>query len=450
MRAADQFAMSVNNLKRRKLRTFLTVLGVVIGSASIVVMVSLGIGLKELNRELVESSGSLTTIQVQGDMDSTMTGGNSSQKPRHLTDQVLKEFAGISHVKSVYPFLEVPIILRQGVYQANLTLRGAVKEYLSQIHVSEDKIPKEKEQTGNQELRLLYGSDVIKDFSNRRTGKSFWDTQTLPNVDLVNGQMFVIFDTDAFYESQSDTKKKPPKKYLLKSMGVLDESSSGNNAYAVYTDLDQLSAQLKKIFKKKPVPGQPVKGKNKPYPYLIYNVAEVNVDNVKHVKEVQQKIIDAGYQASSNIEWLEQSEKQSGMIQAVLGGIGAVSLFVAAIGIANTMMMSIYERTKEIGILKVLGCDLGAIRNMFLMESGMIGFLGGVSGVILSCGASFVINHFLKLGESMTGVTGNISRIPIWLALAAVVFSVFIGMLAGLFPALRAMKLSPLSALRNE
>lgn len=113
------------------------------------------------------------------------------------------------------------------------------------------------------------------------------------------------------------------------------------------------------------------------------------MDNVKHVKEVQELINGAGYQASSNIEWLEQTEKQSGMIQAVLGGIGAVSLMVAAIGIANTMMMSIYERTKEIGVLKVLGCDLRCIRNMFLMESAFIGFLGGVMGVALSYGISY-------------------------------------------------------------
>ncbi len=94
------------------------------------------------------------------------------------------------------------------------------------------------------------------------------------------------------------------------------------------------------------------------------------------------------------------------MIQAVLGGIGAVSLIVAAIGIANTMMMSIYERTKEIGVLKVLGCDLGTIRNMFLLESAFIGFLGGVTGVILSYGISYGMNRLLKL-ESMGIGTGG-------------------------------------------
>ena len=175
----------------------------------------------------------------------------------------------------------------------------------------------------------------------------------------------------------------------------------------------------------------------------------MEVDDMNNVTAVQKAITDMGYQANSNMEWLEQSQKQAKMVQALLGGIGAVSLFVAAIGIANTMMMSIYERTKEIGILKVLGCDMNNIRNMFLLESGFIGFLGGITGILFSYGVSFLINKFLS-GRFMPGMPGDLSRIPPWLSLAAVGFAVFVGMAAGFFPALRAMKLSPLAAIRNE
>ena len=114
-----------------------------------------------------------------------------------------------------------------------------------------------------------------------------------------------------------------------------------------------------------------------------------------HVIEVQKAISNMGYEANSQMEWLEQSKQQSNMIQAALGGIGAVSLLVAAIGIANTMMMSIYERTKEIGVLKVLGCSLATIRNMFLIEAGFIGFMGGLIGLALSFMVSVLINQFL-------------------------------------------------------
>ena len=170
---------------------------------------------------------------------------------------------------------------------------------------------------------------------------------------------------------------------------------------------------------------------------------------MKNVTTVQKQIKSMGFQADSNMEWLEQSKKQSKMIQAFLGGIGAISLIVAAIGIANTMMMSIYERTKEIGIMKVLGCDMNKIRDMFLIESGIIGLLGGIIGLMISYIAAFAINK-LGVAADFIGTTGDLSQIPLWLALFALVFSTIVGMLAGFFPSLRAMRLSPLAALRND
>ncbi len=154
-----------------------------------------------------------------------------------------------------------------------------------------------------------------------------------------------------------------------------------------------------------------------------------------------------GYQTSSNMELIESSKKQFAMIQAVLGAIGAVSLLVAAIGIANTMMMSIYERTKEIGVIKVLGCDMKNIKQMFLTEAAFIGFFGGLAGNVLSILISFVINRLVAGGGASLGISGDISVIPIWLMLLSMGFSVFIGMVAGYFPASRAMKLSPLVAI---
>ena len=200
--------------------------------------------------------------------------------------------------------------------------------------------------------------------------------------------------------------------------------------------------------KGKTIPGQPTNRAGKPYKEIYYNEAYIRVDDMDHVMEVQDQIRALGLQPSSNVEWMNQAKESSRSIQMALGGIGAVSLFVAAIGIANTMMMSIYERTKEIGVMKVLGCDLSAIRNMFLTEAGFIGLIGGAVGLILSFCISGVIN-FLTKSMYMEGSYG-LSYIPPYLVLLALVFAVVIGMLAGLFPALRAMRLSPLAAIRNE
>lgn len=449
MRLIDLLGMSINNLRRRKLRTILTVLGVVIGTASIVVMISLGIGLKELNRELISSYGSLTAIEVRSN-EGGMSGSSSKTEPMYLTDDTVKTMERIRYVNSVYPLLEVSVIMKQGKYSTSLSLTGAPLGYLQQIPLGQGRVP----QASDKELELIYGNSVIQWFNSDKGGSSYWETGELPDVDLMGKPMFVIFDTDAYYQSQSGGEDAPkaPKKYLLKTAGVVEGGVDSYNdyTYSVYGRLDLLEAQLKKIFKKKAIPGQPTTKKGKPYNYFIYSSCVVNVDDMEHVTEVQKQLTDMGYQAYSRADWMEQSEKQSGMIQAVLGGIGAVSLFVAAIGIANTMMMSIYERTKEIGVMKVLGCDMGAIRNMFLIESGFIGFMGGVVGVTFSYGVSLVMNRFLSIAQSMMGMDGDISRIPGWLALAAIGFAVMVGMAAGFFPALRAMKLSPLAAIRNE
>lgn len=454
MRFSDLLIMSVNSLRRRKLRTFLTVLGVVIGTASIVVMVSLGIGLNELTVEQIESYGSLTEISIYSD---AMWGGNQdSSEPKYMTDEVMDQFRRLDHVTSVSPLLSTYVIMRQGAYQANVNLTGVTREYMEKIGLKEGKLPA----ASGQEMQMIVGNMVARQFYNpksRGNRYSFGMDSETPDIDFMGNPMFVVFDTDAYYQSQGGGTNadgspiRPPKKYLINTSGLIegDAETWNNYSYGVYVDIDMLKSQLKQVFKKKPIPNQPTNKKGKPYNYFIYEQAVVEVDDMKNVSEVQKTINDMGFQASSNMDWLEQSQKQSNMVQGVLGGIGAVSLFVAAIGIANTMMMSIYERTKEIGIIKVLGCDMGNIRNMFLLESGFIGFMGGVVGIILSYGISFIANKFLS-GQFLVGIEGDLSRIPPWLSVSAIGFAIFVGMAAGFFPALRAMKLSPLAAIRNE
>ena len=451
MRFLDLLTMSINNLRRRKVRTALTVLGVVIGTASVVVMVSLGIGLNALMMEMYSSYGSMTAIEIYNYGNNGNNG--TSDNPLYLTDDTVKEFLRIPHVTSASPVLETNVILKQGVYETNTSINGVTREFMEQIPLGQGKLPDPK----STEMEFIYGNAVVQWFQNSKTGKGYWDTQELPDIDYMNKPMFVIFDTDAYYQSRSGgsgdgTPVKAPKKYLIRTAGVVEGGIDDYNSYAygVYTDIDQLKTQLKKIYKKNPIPGQPTNKKGKPYSYFIYNQAYVYVDDMENVTAVQKAITDMGFQANSQMEWIEQSQKTYNMIQLVLGGIGAISLFVAAIGIANTMMMSIYERTKEIGVIKVLGCDLRTIRNMFLLESGFIGFMGGVIGVAISYGIGFIMNHFLGIGQIMTGQAGDISRIPLWLATAAVVFAIFVGMAAGFFPSLRAMHLSPLAAIRNE
>lgn len=447
MKLSDLLRMSITSLFKRKVRTILTVLGVVIGVASIVVMVSLGLGLSKSLMSEYESFGSLTQITVNEGH-----GQNSqSDESLKLSQEAIESFKQLEHVESVYPVLESNVLAFYGGYMSNLWLRGMPVEALAiePIEVGEGALP----QSSDTELKLFYGSSVLQSFYNAKTGKGFWDTGSLPDIDLYKDPIFIIFDTDAYYNSQGNQNNEkstnPPKKYLVPACGVEKEPATGYSAYGwnVYCDIDKLEQMLKKIFKNKVIPGQPTTKAGKPYKKIFYNQILVNVDEMDNVTDIQNQINDMGYSAYSNAEWISSNQKTMGYIQAVLGGIGAVSLFVAAIGIANTMMMSIYERTKEIGVMKVLGCDLKDIRRLFLMEAGFIGFIGGVIGLILSFIISGVINKVVS-GSEMG--YASISYIPFWLVMVSMVFAVFVGMAAGFFPSLRAMRLSALAAIRNE
>ena len=445
MKFSDLLRMSINNLRRRKLRTGLTVLGVVIGTASIVVMVSLGIGLKEITVEQYESSGSLTKIQVYRNYG---MGGSENEEDGFITDKTIESFKAIPHVKAVSPVLSTYVQMRQGAYEGSSRIEGLSREALEEIELGEGRLPDPSSGT----MELVVGPMVAQNFWEAKTGKRLLGDGRAAVGGSLRKAVFTMFQSSGAEESGKQKKYVFPVSGLVKS----DTDENGNPmyneySYGIYADVETTKTQLKRIYKKNPIPGQPVNKKGKPYNYYVYDNAYVYVDDMNNVMEVQAAVTDMGYEAHSSMQWLEQAQEQMDMIQAVLGGIGAVSLFVAAIGIANTMMMSIYERTREIGVLKVLGCALGDIRSMFLIEAGFIGLMGGAAGLLLSYGVSSPINKFLGSGlMGMGGGGGDISRIPMWLSAAAVGFAIVIGMLAGLFPALRAMKLSPLAAIRNE
>lgn len=459
MRLIDLLRMSISNLWRRKLRTFLTVLGVIIGTASIVVMISLGLGLSKSTMEQIEQSGGLTAITVHEGNGMSMSSGavsvesssGTDENAGKITDSTAQEIMAIPHVEVASPVLTFNPILKVGAYEGNLYVRAITAEALEAMDISlteGSRLP-----TDTENLEFLYGNQIITDFYNAKTGSyEYWETGELPDIDLMNDPIFFIMDSEAYWNAKyggTDENGNPyaqPKKYMYGSAGIVAGSMEEYNEHSwnTYCNIDALKTQLRKIFKNSAIPGQPTRSNGKPYKEWYYNEMYVQVDKMENVAEVQQTISDMGYYAYSNAEWVQQMESQYAMVQAVLGGIGAVSLFVAAIGIANTMMMSIYERTKEIGIMKVLGCSLGRIRDLFLMEAGFIGLAGGTIGLLLSYGISAIINMLAGEGYS------TLSYIPFWLSGLALVFAVLIGMLAGLMPALRAMKLSALSALRNE
>ncbi len=450
MKLIDLLRMSGGSLFKRKFRTILTVLGVVIGTTSIIVMLSLGIGMKSAMLEEMSSYASLTTIEIY-QPNRWGPSSDSDTEELFLDDELVEMLRGIEHVTMVSPQFEIWAIIRIGNYEANTNIVGLSPEAMERmaIPLAQGSYP----QPGAP-LAFIYGNAMPQYFRNTKTGTyEYWDTGTLPPIDLYNDTAYVIFDTDRYWMAGSLDENgqliPQPKKYLIEACGMVEGDVDDWNSYSygVYCDIDALKTQLQQVFKGRVIPGQPTMKSGKPYREIFYSTINVEVDDMDNVADVQSLINSMGYETYAASEWISSEMDQMNVIQAVLGGIGAVSLFVAAIGITNTMMMSIYERTKEIGIMKVIGCRIRDIQTLFLMEAGFIGFIGGIVGVGLSYGLSVVINNLVA--QSEFGIE-RISRIPLWLSLLSIVFAIGIGMLSGLFPSIRAMRLSPLAAIRSE
>lgn len=470
----DLLRMSSSNLKRRKLRTFLTVLGVVIGTASIVVMISLGLGLQQSLYREVEQSGGLTMIRVTGaDAGSSMMYSQASEDvEKYVDDKLVEELKGLDYVERVAPVYEMTAVLLKGPYVGQVQLVGMPPEALKalKIPLAGGRLP----ESGKNQMELLYGNGIPTMFHERGSGEGYYDTGTLPDIDFLKDSLFLVLDTDAYFQQQereeeggSETsgtgadsqevsdgiqaRSQTAAKHVVRASGMVAGSPDEYNSYYyyVYCDLNTLKQTLKKEFSGRAIPGQPTTKSGNPYPEFCYSYAQVKVKDMEHVETVADTIRSMGYNVETNAEYLDSMKGQFAIVQAVLGGIGAVSLLVAAIGIANTMMMSIYERTKEIGIIKVLGCSLKNIRQLFLLEAAFIGLIGGVAGNVLSLLMSAAINFITGHGAAM-GFDGNISYIPVWLVLVSMLFAMLVGITAGYFPALRAMRLSPLAAIRGD
>ncbi|MDO4566288.1 MAG: ABC transporter permease, partial [Oscillospiraceae bacterium] len=341
MKWLELLEFSVQSLWRRKLRSVLTLLGVMIGTASIVVMMSLGIGLNASYMEQLENSATLTRISVYS-YGGYMGGESSSSEEAKLDKTAIESFAALEHVVCASPVYEFSALARAGKYEGYLNVMAMSYEMLlaSKLPVIKGALPER-----GAALSFIVGS---------RSGYNFYDPgsnnyyygEGEPPVDMYETPVFVVFDMNAYYSAQSG-QGTAPKKYLMETsavVGTADDSSWSEYDYNIYADLEAVENLFQKLFKKNPWPGQQTDSKGKAVWPMSYNTAYVLVDEVDNVSAVQQAISDMGYQASSDMEYLQSMQQQSRMIQYVLAGIGSVSLIVAAIGIANTMLMSIFER----------------------------------------------------------------------------------------------------------
>lgn len=431
MRTNDVLGMSFRNLWRRKTRTILTTLGVVIGSASIILMISVGIGYQQSFQEALDKFGNIRMIEVYKSY-SEKTSDNQVK----LNDELIAQITAVDGVKSVMEFYSASGQITVGKYQNYAHIYGVDISKLAefQIEVGEGQLP----QPGDS--ALIVGAEFANEFYDPRA------TSYMPiTVDLFN-ESFRLY-LNGMHDNDGNIKR--PIRIDIAAQLM----SSGYDDYSVYMDKEALIRLLEddeRRYGGNSNNGRPTRLEDREYENI--KVLCHDIDDVQPVTDVLKSM---GVEVYSPIEFVNQQQQQIQMMQALLGGIGGISLLVAAIGITNTMIMSIYERTREIGVMKVLGAELKDIMRMFLVEAAVIGFIGGLFGIVLSYGGSFGLNHLSETmgsGDSvgMMGMGLSKSVIPMQLALLALAFSTVIGLVAGIFPAMRATRLSALEAIRNE
>ena len=439
MKINDLVSMALKNLASRKLRTFLTVLGVVIGATSIIVMLSLGFGLQQTQENFLKSMGDLTTLDIHENY-----APDASGKEKKLNDLAVSEAKEIKHVDAVMPIVNTEGYLVSGRYKNDwTTIVGITPDSMEKFGFKID------------EGRLLNSGDKNVVVLGGGIGKNFRDPKR-PAIDTSSKIKPMKSKIELTLGSSYDDENSPTenvKKYSekLKVAGVLvDNENDWENNTSIFMPIEY----LKKI-KQSSNAALPAEQREKAT--NDYSTIKVKVDDVENVKEVQDKLKELGYQTSGMTDWLESTKQSARIFQAIFGGIGAIAFIVAAIGITNTMIMSIYERTKEIGVMKVIGASIKDIEKLFLVESGFIGFFGGILGVVVSLIISFLFNILAKgwllsnmIGTDDMSIDAKISVIPIWLIIVALLFSTFVGVLSGYLPAKRAMKLSALEAIRSE
>ncbi len=451
MKLRDMLSMAVSSLFKRKARTVLTVMGVVIGTCAIVIMISFGIGVQQSWMETMEQFGDLTSIQINGSMGAAMAGSSdaadiSGGEDVKLDDKAVETIKNLPGVVAVTPaFYLNGVTISSGKYQFQGMIYGVNMADLKKLGYETEKgsLPGEKINKGD----VLFGNNSAYDFMNTKKSTNNMINPT-PKSDGTMPKPFVDLMKDKFeltVEVPEDSTQKQ-KAVKLNVLGVMKEdySKQPQPSDSIFMDID-FAKQLQKKYNKLN------KVKNDTLKEDGYQQVFVKAASVDEVESVEQQIKSMGFSTYSMTSERDSMNEQTKKIQMFLGGLGAISLLVAALGIANTMIMSIYERTREIGIMKVLGCVIRNIRTMFLIEAGAIGFIGGSLGIALSYLISHIING-VTAGSMGTGAgTGSgISVIPLWLSLGALAFSTLVGLLSGLHPANRAMKINALAAIKQE
>jgi putative ABC transport system permease protein len=447
MKFIDLVNLIFYNLSRRKGRVALTAVGVIIGTAAVVVLVSLAVGLQKNATSQLYGITDLTSIEVyqgmsikQGQMGASVVtssgggggGGKDANGIHYLTPTAIASISAIPNVERVVTedYFQGGADIVFGKLHSNGTIIGVNVADLADMGLETT-----QGQTALDKGTAIIGSWIPKNFYDPKARAN--DLAPTP-PDLLGQQLKFVF-------TKYTTDGTPVLKTIsVRIVGILKESR-GSSDSTIYMRMDDATA-LNEWMR-----GTRINRSKEGYSMLL-----VKATDTKSVLTIADTINKMGFQANTAQSTVQSINSFFMVLQVIFGGVGAIALLVAAIGIANTMTMAILERTKEIGLMKAIGAKNKDIMSIFLGEAAGIGFIGGLGGVILGWGASALLNivalsYFASQASSGgSSMPTMATSTPFWLPLFALLFATVIGLLSGLYPALRAATMVPVSALKYE
>jgi putative ABC transport system permease protein len=417
MRFSDMLGTALENLGRRKVRTVLTSTGVIVGILTIVTMVSLGVGVQREVRAQFAALGLENVFVRPGESqggDDFFTQFGLPQRERPLTPELVASWAALPNVRSVTPQVSlagVTALLELPDGQLTRVRVAGVESFANPFRA--------------EPIALAGDISPIE-----RPGAMVIAAGALPPgisaTDLAGRELSIELRSPRG-ESQ---------RFPLLVAGVSDLEE--NEIQVAAADM----AAMKSWWFNTP-------------DYLStqgYDLVVVQASDVGAAAQLVRSFRGEGYQVQSLELILDQANRVFAVINVMLASVGGLALFVASLGIVNTMIMAIYERTREIGTMKAIGASRGDIRGLFMIEAGLIGLLGGAVGIIGGWLVGLLLNRVIGwyIEREALPIAATFFVTPWWLALAALGFAALVGIVAGLYPAARAARLDPLVALRYE
>jgi len=379
------------------MRTWLTILGIGVGIGAILFLVSLGYGLQRVLLEKITTSKALLSLDVASGESELVV----------LDEERLEEIANIPGVSKISPTINIPGQLTLGELTGDVALMGIRPDYF-ELSVME---------AAYGDLFVARNRVVLS-----KAALKLFNVNPLESLGKEVGLtlFFPLTNEEGTTEVRVISKKE---KYYIS--GITPDE---NVAYAFF----------------------PL-GAIKDFDIQKYSGAKVVVDSEDYLEPVRAEIVKKGFLVSALSDTVKQANKIFRAIQIALALFGVVALLVAAIGMFNTMTIALLERTHEIGIMKAIGATSRDTWKMFLVESLIIGVLGGVAGIAIGFIGIFIFSQGINLvARGLGGQTVRLFYTPTWFIVFIFVFSSLVGFLTGLYPARRAAKLNPLDALRYK